>query len=58
MPIPRAMRSVIGICVTMGTFVGGWLPSVWGDSGFSLVSLVAAALGGLAGLWCGLRLQA
>jgi hypothetical protein len=52
------MRSVIGICVAMGTVAGGWLPSAWGDSGFSLVSLVAAALGGLAGLWCGLRLQA
>ena len=52
------MRSVSGLCITMGSLAGGWLPAAWGDSGFSVTSLVFAALGGLAGLWLGLRLQA
>jgi hypothetical protein len=52
------MRSVTGLCITMGTIAGGYVPSLWGDSGFSLVALVASAAGALAGLWVGLRLQA
>lgn len=51
------MRSVNGLCITMGTILGGYVPTLWGDSGFSVVSLVAGAVGGIAGLWLGLRLQ-
>jgi uncharacterized membrane protein YeaQ/YmgE (transglycosylase-associated protein family) len=52
------MRSVTGLCVTMGTIVGGYVPSAWGDSSFSLASVVLAAVGGVVGLWLALRLQA
>jgi hypothetical protein len=52
------MRSVTGLCITMGTLAGGYLPVLWGDNGFSVVSLVTSALGGVAGLWLALRLQA
>jgi hypothetical protein len=51
------MRSVIGLCATFGTVVGGYVPSVWGSGSFSLTSVVCAALGGVAGLWLGLRLS-
>lgn len=53
-----AMRSITGLCVTFGTLAGGYVPSLWGGSGFSVASLVTAALGGVAGLWLALRLQA
>lgn len=52
------MRSITGLCVTMGTLVGGYVPTTWGGSDFSVASLVTAALGGAAGLWLALRLQA
>jgi len=52
------MRSVIGLCATFGTVVGGYVPTVWGDSGFSLVSVVFAAVGGVAGVWLGVRVSA
>jgi hypothetical protein len=52
------MRSITGLCVTFGTIAGGYLPVLWGGSDFSLTSLVTAALGGVAGLWLALRLQA
>ncbi|HVC86891.1 MAG TPA: hypothetical protein VNC40_05630 [Gaiellaceae bacterium] len=52
------MRSVIGLCATAGTFAGGYLPELWGGSGFSLGSVVLAALGGIAGVWLGVRLAA
>jgi hypothetical protein len=48
---------VIGICATFGTFAGGYVPSLWGGSSFSLSSLVCATLGGLAGVWLGVRLS-
>lgn len=54
----RNMRSITGLCVTMGTLVGGYVPTTWGGSDFSVASLVTAALGGAAGLWLALRLQA
>ena len=57
-PDSRNMRSVTGLCVTMGTIAGGYVPSLWGDSSFSLASVVLAAAGGVAGLWLALRLQA
>jgi hypothetical protein len=51
------MRSITGLCVTFGTLAGGYVPTLWGGSDFSLASLVTAALGGVAGLWLALRLQ-
>ena len=52
------MRSVIGICATFGTLAGGYLPTLWGASDFSAQSLLASALGGIAGVWLGVRLSA
>jgi len=50
------VRSVIGICATVGLFVGGYVPALWGASSFSLQSLVFGAAGGAAGVWIGTRL--
>lgn len=52
------MRSVIGLCAMFGTFAGGYVPSLWGGSSFSLVSVAFAALGGIAGVWLGVRISA
>ncbi|MFL5927875.1 MAG: hypothetical protein ACJ77E_13190 [Gaiellaceae bacterium] len=51
------MRSVIGLCAGAGTLLGGYAPALWGGSGFSLASVVCAALGGIAGIWLGVRLS-
>jgi hypothetical protein len=50
------MRSVIGLCTTFGTVAGAYVPALWGSGSFSLTSVVFAALGGIAGLWLGVRL--
>jgi hypothetical protein len=52
------MRSVIGLWATFGTIAGGYVPSLWGGSSLSLMSVVCAALGGIAGIWLGVRLSA
>jgi hypothetical protein len=51
------MRSVTGLCTTFGTIVGSSVPSLWGAGSFSLASVLFAAVGGIAGLWLGLRLS-
>jgi hypothetical protein len=50
------MRSVIGLCAGFGTVVGGYVPMLWGASDFSLQSVLFAVVGGLAGIWIGVRL--
>jgi hypothetical protein len=52
------MRSVIGLCATFGMIAGSYVPELWGSSSLSLVSLVCGALGGVAGIWLGVRLSA
>jgi hypothetical protein len=49
-------RSVIWLCATMGTFVGGFAPALWGGSQLGVASLACGALGGIAGIWAGIRL--
>jgi hypothetical protein len=50
-------RSLIGVCVTVGMFAGGYVPMLWGAASFSVSSLLFAALGGAAGVWAGARLN-
>jgi hypothetical protein len=50
-------RGVIGICTTFGLIAGGYVPALWGASDFSLWSILFGALGGIAGLWLGVKLS-
>jgi hypothetical protein len=50
-------RSVIWLCVLVGSTIGGVLPSLWGASDFGLTSLAMATLGGVAGVFVGARLS-
>lgn len=52
------MRSVIGLCATFGTFAGSYVPVLWGASSFSTISLVFGGLGGVVGIWLGIKLSA
>ena len=50
------MRSLIGICTMVGMTAGGYVPVVWGASAFSPSSLLLSVVGGVAGIWFGVRL--
>jgi len=50
-------KSVIGMCAGFGSVVGGYVPVLWGASGFSLVSIVFGLAGAVAGVWLGVRLS-
>jgi hypothetical protein len=49
-------RSPIYLCAMLGMFVGGYVPTLWGASSFSLSSLLLSGVGGVAGVWFGVRL--
>jgi hypothetical protein len=49
-------RRIIWLFVLVGTTVGGFVPEAWGASAFGGASLVLSLLGGVGGLWLGVRL--
>jgi hypothetical protein len=51
-------RGVMSMTILLGMTLGGFLPGLWGAGDFSLSSLLCSALGGLAGVWAGVRLSA
>lgn len=48
--------SVISICAVAGSIVGGYLPALLGE-GSLLLSLLFGAIGGIAGVWVGVKLS-
>ncbi len=50
-------RSVVSLCAVAGLTIGGFIPAIWGDSGFSLSSILFSILGGIVGIWVGVRLS-
>lgn len=50
-------RSVIGLCAGAGMFVGGYVPALWGGSAFSASSLLLSVVGGIVGIWAGVRVS-
>jgi hypothetical protein len=50
-------RSLISLCAVVGTVAGGFVPALWGNGGIGLAGVLFAAIGGIAGVWLGLRLS-
>jgi hypothetical protein len=50
-------RGVIGMCAVFGSTVGGYLPTLWGASSLGMQSLLVGLLGGIAGVWLGVRIS-
>jgi hypothetical protein len=57
LPIRVAMgRSATRLYALVGCTLGGFAPELWGGSALSLSSILFSVLGGIAGVWIGLRL--
>ena len=39
-----------------GSTIGSYIPTFWGDSMFSLTSVISTFIGGLGGIWLGFKL--
>ncbi|MBI4127868.1 MAG: hypothetical protein HY459_02225 [Parcubacteria group bacterium] len=44
-------KAIIWIGVIVGSYLGGFLPTLWGTTAFSFATLIGNAIGGLLGLW-------
>lgn len=45
---------MIGLAI--GSTLGGMVPLLWGDSAFSMMSILLSAVGGAIGIWVGYRI--
>jgi hypothetical protein len=48
-------KKFIMLGMVVGSFAGSYIPLIWGDSAFSMSSLVFGALGGFIGIWAGYK---
>ena len=44
-------RRVLILFITIGSTIGGYLPTFFGFGSFSMVSFLGGAVGGIAGIW-------
>ena len=50
-------KSLIWIGMFVGSSVGGFMPTLWGASFLSFTSVFLTAVGGIVGIWLGLKLS-
>jgi hypothetical protein len=50
------MKSLIYIGITVGGIIGGYIPVLFGQDGFSFASFVGGTIGSFAGLWAGYKI--
>lgn len=43
--------------MTIGSIIGGYVPSLWDANLFSLSSIIFTAIGGFAGIWLGYKIS-
>jgi hypothetical protein len=48
-------KKIIMVGMVVGSFAGSYIPLIWGDSAFSMSSLLFGALGGFIGIWAGYK---
>jgi uncharacterized membrane protein YeaQ/YmgE (transglycosylase-associated protein family) len=56
---PETMnKKVLWMCMAVGSTVGGYLPTFFGQGSFSLASIVGSGLGAVAGVFAAQRIDA
>lgn len=49
-------KTIIMIGLAVGSTLGGMVPMLWGDSVFSIISVLTGGVGGAIGIWIGYRI--
>ena len=49
-------KTIIFLCMFVGSMVGGYVPAIWGDTFFSYTSIFLSGAGGLIGVYAGYKL--
>lgn len=48
------MKALLIVFATVGSIIGAYIPSLWGDSnGLGLTSILLGGIGGIFGIWVG-----
>jgi hypothetical protein len=50
------MKKFVMLGMIVGSIAGGYIPLIWGDSIFSMSSILFSAIGGFVGIWAGYKL--
>lgn len=50
-------KKLIYLGMLVGSVIGGFVPSLWGDSYLSFSSIIFTAIGGGFGIWVGFKLS-
>lgn len=50
-------KFVIYFSLTVGATIGGYIPALWHDGIFSMWSVILSAVGGLAGVYVGFKIN-
>ncbi len=50
------MKKFVMIGMIMGSFIGSYIPLIWGGSILSMTSIFFSALGGFLGIWAGYKI--
>jgi hypothetical protein len=48
-------KKFIMVGMVVGSFAGSYIPLIWGDSAFSMSSILFGILGGCIGVWAGFK---
>ncbi|MFA6043067.1 MAG: hypothetical protein WCV85_01690 [Patescibacteria group bacterium] len=49
-------KFLIYLFLSVSSFLGGWIPTLWGASAFGMVSTLGGLIGGGLGIWAGFKL--
>jgi hypothetical protein len=50
-------KTLIYICMAIGTTAGGYLPLLWGDTFFSMTSVLLTGMGGFLGIYIAVKIS-
>ncbi len=50
-------KKLVWIFMTVGGFLGGWIPTFWDSSFISMSGIIGSAIGGFLGIYIGFKLS-
>lgn len=50
------MKTLVTIGMVIGSFIGSYIPLIWGDNVLSITSILFGAFGGFMGIWAGYKI--
>ena len=54
----RVNKKVLWMCIAVGSTIGGYLPTLFGQSSFGLISMLGSGVGAVAGVFAAQRIDA